>query len=314
MATIPLADTTIAPSRWRALIAVSRVEFMPGGLFFVFASAALACGSWSAMRAALGLIIAGLVVWYLSHLIGSQVNCLADVESDRMDKARLTTAVGTLGRGAITVAIVVEAVAALALAGYMGVRTGRPVLPFLWLAGFLLAVGYSVEPLRLKRRGWLNPVCLMLVLYALPMAFGYVTLAAHARWAAVGLMTATAAQMLALILLNPAADTESDSAAGIVTPCTRYGLRVITPVAAVAFGIGTVAAAVFVTELAGAASPARLAGLALAGAGQVFVLQEIVRLASATQSGRPSPLLRRNAIHFALLGITFAAVSGLVVR
>lgn len=312
----------------RALVVVSRVEFMPGGLFFVFASAALACRTWPAMNRGLPLIIGGAVVWYMSHLIGSQVNCLADVEIDREHKARLAAATSVLGRMPIVISIGVEAAAALAVAGWLAASTGRPVLPLVWLAGFALAVAYSVEPVRLKRRGWMNPCCLVLILYALPMAFGYLTLARSAAVPELGIAAATGGQMLALILLNPAEDIATDRAAGIQTPCTMHGLRVIAPIAAAIFVAGTACSLWLALGLASRSSPAAVVGLLLAYAAQLAVCADLCHLAvlsrvsrsgalppgTSRRADRMARLVRHNPAHFAVLGITFAAITGLLLR
>jgi len=312
-------------SRLQAFFVVSRVEFMPGGLFFIFASAALACLEWTILGRNALLIAEGAAVWYLSHLIGSQVNCLADVEVDQEDKAKLAQAVRIFGSARLTAVIGVEAMIALAITVYMAAQTGRGVLPFIWLLGFVLALAYSLEPLRLKRRNWWNPISLLLILYALPMIYGYVTLASSARFDALGVVAGTALQMFALILLNPAEDIASDRAGGIRTPCTQHGLRLIAPLAVVVFVVGTAGSFWFLAVLAVGQSVPIIAGLVLAGVGQLYVLGELVWLALLcllrdTGEGvsgvgeRTFRLVRRNPVHFALLGTTFAAATALVLR
>ncbi|MGC7102109.1 UbiA family prenyltransferase [Amycolatopsis lurida] len=315
------AEDGVRLPRLRAFLVVSRVEFMPGGLFFIFASAALACLSWTALGENLPVIAAGAVVWYLSHLIGSQVNCLADRDIDREHKARLAAAVAVLGTRSISVALGVEAAAALGVATGMAVATGRPVLPFLWLAGFAVAMAYSLEPVRLKRRVWLNPASLLLVLYAFPMMFGYLALVGSVQWAALGVIAGTAAQMLALILLNPAEDIATDRAGGVATPCTVHGLGVVAPLAAAVYLAGTAVTFWSLAELAGGRGILVHTGLALVAAAQLFVFGELARLAALSRraadpgaAGRTNRLLKRNPVHFALLGITLAAAGGLVVR
>ena len=311
-------------SRLQAFFVVSRVEFMPGGLFFIFASAALACLEWTILGRNALLIAEGAAVWYLSHLIGSQVNCLADVEVDQEDKAKLAQAVRIFGSARLTAVIGVEAMIALAITVYMAAQTGRGVLPFIWLLGFVLALAYSLEPLRLKRRNWWNPISLLLILYALPMIYGYVTLASSARFDALGVVAGTALQMFALILLNPAQDIASDRAGGIRTPCTQHGLRLIAPLAVVVFVVGTAGSFWFLAVLAVGQSVPIIAGLVLAGVGQLYVLGELVWLAllclAGNTDGRVSAgerifrLVRRNPVHFALLGTTFAAATALVLK
>jgi 4-hydroxybenzoate polyprenyltransferase len=306
------------PSLPRALLAVSRPEFMPGGLFFIFSSAALATLSWSVLVDEIRLVLCGACVWYLSHLVGSQVNCLADVEIDVRDKAHLSRAVTRIGPRTLAAVIAGEAVATLALTVYMAVDAGRPVLPLLWLLGLALALAYSLEPVRLKRRGWLNPVSLVLMLYALPMAYGYVTLADHADAAAIVVLCATGLQMLALILLNPAADVETDRAAGIQTPCVRHGIAPVATLAAVAFAVGTAAGLTAFAVLASTSGAWAYAGPVAAAAGQLYVLADIVSLAIASRRGPTGDeaavdrLVKHNPVHFAVLGVSLALACGLV--
>lgn len=307
-------------SRARALLVVSRYEFMPGGVFFIFASASLAVLRWSTLFHRLSLIAGGAAVWYLSHLIGSQVNCLADFDIDTAHKARLSLAVRTFGARPLARVIATEILATTALTVYMAADTGRAALPFVWLAGLAVALAYSLEPLRLKRRGWLNPLSLVIVLYALPMAYGYITLEHGVRIAAVGVLAATGLQMLALILLNPAEDIETDVASGIETPCVRHGLRRVAPLAAGTYLAGTLGGIWCFVQLAHGQDSAAFAALAVAVAGQVYVLQELARLALAARApagssgGRQHRLIKRNPVHFAVLGVTLALASGVVVK
>lgn len=298
-----------------ALLVVSRWEFMPGGAFFIFASAALACLSWEALGDQIALVLQGGLVWYLSHLVGSQVNCLADVELDRREKPRLSAAVERIGSGRLGLVIVIESATAVALSAHMAATTGHRALPVLWLTGLALAAGYSLEPLRFKRRCWLNPGSLLLVLYALPMTFGYVALAPSPEGDAVGVLVATGLQMLAPILLNPAEDVDSDRAQGIKTPIVAYGLPVIALLAAATYATGTVASWWFFGQLADGRPPFALAGLALAGLVQLSVLADLARLALASREADTATVRRlvaRNPLHFALLGTTLAAAAGLV--
>ncbi|HEX2085719.1 MAG TPA: UbiA family prenyltransferase [Solirubrobacteraceae bacterium] len=315
-----VAASARRPSLASAFLTISRWEFMPGGVFFIFASAALATLSWSALSDRLSVVAWGACVWYLSHLVGSQVNCLADVEIDEREKAHLSRAVRRFGPPRIVALLVAESLAAIAVTVYMAVDTGRAALPFLWVAGLAIALAYSLEPVRLKRRGWLNPIALMLVLYALPMAYGYVALAERASAEAIAAICAIGLQMLALILLNAAADVRSDRLAGVETPCVRHGLAPVAAVAALAYAAGAAVAIACFAALAEGQGAPNVAGLAVAAAGQLYVLQEIVRLAALTRRGEglESPavvhLVKRNPVHFAVLGVSLAAASALVLQ
>jgi 4-hydroxybenzoate polyprenyltransferase len=201
---------------------------------------------------------------------------------------------------------------------HMAAMSGRAVLPVVWLLGLGLALAYSLEPVRLKRRVWLNPLCLLFVLYGLPMAFGYIALAETARAEAIGVLAATGLQMLALILLNPAADVDSDRAAGLETPCVRHGIGPVATLAAAVFAVGAAAAAACFWLLMSGRGAGAYAGVATAVAGELFVLFEIARLAALTRGGRRSSspeaarLAGRNPVHFAVLGVALALAAAAV--
>jgi len=194
---------------------VSRYEYMVGGIFFLFTVSALATGSWAQFGASLALIGLGTAVWYLSHMIGSQINCVADNELDRTYKVRVAAAVDRLGSPFILGCIVLESVLAVLLVWYMARLTGKWALPLLWGIGWLISMGYSLEPVRFKRRGFFNPASLIAVLYALPMIYGYVALRDDLDMVIVAVLAAVGLQMFGLILINEVEDIPEDRAGGI---------------------------------------------------------------------------------------------------
>ncbi len=109
-------------------LVVSRYEYMVGGIFFLFTVSALATGTWASFGASLAVVAWGTAVWYLSHLVGSQVNCIADKELDKTYKVRVAAAVDRLGSPFIWGCIFVESILALLVAWYMARLTGKVAL------------------------------------------------------------------------------------------------------------------------------------------------------------------------------------------
>ena len=147
----------------RAFLVVSRVEFMVMGIPVIALSALLAASSpddlmgYNAVR--LGLLAA---LWYLAYWICSQVNCIADYELDKRYKSRLPRAIDILkGPRTIWAIIAVEIVVASAIVVYLAISESRLGLVVLWVVGLFLVGAYSLEPLRFKRRGFLNLVTLV---------------------------------------------------------------------------------------------------------------------------------------------------------
>src|SRR5215218_8841229 len=142
----------------RAFLVVSRVEFMVMGIPVIALSALLAASrpndlmGHGAVR--LGLLTA---MWYLAYWISSQVNCLADYELDKRYKSRLPQAIDILkGPRTIWAMIAVETLVASAIVFYLAISESRIGLVVLWVVGLFLVGAYSLEPLRFKRRGFLN--------------------------------------------------------------------------------------------------------------------------------------------------------------
>jgi len=307
-------------SRLRSYLLISRCEFMPGGIFFLFLVAALASGSWRILGAHAHLVLWGSAVWYLSHLIGSQVNCLADRDLDRDNKPKYANAVDQLGSRAIWSFIFAESLLALLVVVHMVRLTGRFALGLLWGIGWLASLAYSLEPLRLKRRVLWNPLCLLLILYSLPVAFGYVALTDQWKTPAIIILTAIGLQMLSLMLMNEVPDIPEDAAHGIETPCVHYGLCRVARVALLLFTVGAAVALAGFATLAGP-DPARLTVLALVGIIQIVVIRDLSALIrhgcrSTADDIRPSAidaetrrLGRRNPAHFAILGLSIGAAS-----
>jgi 4-hydroxybenzoate polyprenyltransferase len=303
-------------------VVVSRYEFAAGGLFFLFVVSALASRSWSEMWKNREVIACGSAVWFLSHMIGSQVNCLADLDLDRTYKKHLAQAVDLLGSRAIWLFLASESVLAFGLTIYMAGVTGRKALPALWIVGFVFTLAYSMEPVRFKRRGAMNPLTLLLVLYALPVTFGYFALVRVGDPATVVLLVGVGAQMASLILMNEVEDVPEDTGYGIRTPCVQYGALSVVRFALVLFVAGGGLALAGGTVLIGP-RVTRLILLSIGIVGQGLIVSDLSRLARAlyrtSQSSPPTADLvrrigHRNPLHFCILAISVATISLLSLR
>jgi 4-hydroxybenzoate polyprenyltransferase len=294
-------------------------------VFFLFIVSALASGSWAWMGQNLPLVSLGTLVWYLSHLIGSQVNCLADYELDKDYKVRLARSVDQLGSRTIWVLIIAESVLALLITVLMSRMTGRPILCLLWLVGWGTAMGYSLEPLRFKRRGFLNPLSLTLVLYTLPVMYGYLALARSVETTVVFLLVAVGVQMFSLILMNEVEDIPEDTAHRILTPFVRYGIRPSVVVALLLFIVGaagTISGLFILIDRAAVQWPF----MGVAALGFFVVIKDLASLISASglkkHDGQNQELLvkllrtcgRRNALHFAILGLVIGVGTALTLK
>ena len=211
----------------RAFLVVSRVEFMVMGIPLIAISALLAASrpddlmGYNAVR--LGLLAA---LWYLAYWICSQVNCIADYELDERYKSRLPRAIDILkGPRTIWAIIAVESVVASAIVVYLAISESRLGLVVLWMVGLFLVGAYSLEPLRFKRRGFLNLVTLSLILYFLPAVYIYYAMAPQVKILPLLALLGFSTQMIGLLLVNQIEDYHEDKQMNVLTSTVRWGLK-----------------------------------------------------------------------------------------
>src|SRR5215213_7382755 len=211
----------------RAFLVVSRVEFMVMGIPVIALSALLAASrpddlmGYNAVR--LGLLAA---LWYLAYWICSHVNCIADYELDKHYKSRLPRAIDILkGPRTIWAIIAVEIVVASAIVAYLAMSESRLGLVVLWVVGLFLVGAYSLEPLRFKRRGFLNLVTLALILYFLPALYIYYAMAPHMKILPLLALLGFSTQMIGLLLVNQIEDYHEDKQMNVLTSTVRWGLK-----------------------------------------------------------------------------------------
>ena len=211
----------------RAFLVVSRVEFMVMGIPVIAISALLAASrsddlmGYNAVR--LGLLAA---LWYLAYWICSQVNCIADYELDKRYKSRLPQAIDILkGPRTVWTMIAVESVVASAIVVYLAITESRIGLVVLWVVGLFLVGAYSIEPLRFKRRGFLNLVTLSLILYFLPALYIYYAMAPQMKILPMLALLGFSTQMIGLLLVNQIEDYHEDKQMNVLTSTVRWGLK-----------------------------------------------------------------------------------------
>lgn len=294
-----------------AFLRISRLEYLGAGIFFLFAVAAIGSGSWGRLYTELPWAALGAALWTCCHLLGSHVNCLADYELDQTFKRCLPRAIDQLGRRAVTMLVVVESVSALAISVVFCRRTGTLLPLELFLVGWVITLAYSVEPVRLKRRGFWSPIALVAVLYGLPISLGYTVLSDSTSWRAVGFLIAVGFQMFAVITVNSLEDIPEDRAAGVETPFVRHGLRAVANIVVASYALGA-ALSLVVLYLLSSRTAASLAVVAACGAAHLWVIAAMTAIRRhAAGAAVDLQFIRtaggRNALQFAVLGATFGA-------
>jgi 4-hydroxybenzoate polyprenyltransferase len=265
----------------------------------------------------LGLLTA---VWYLAYWISSQMNCLADYELDKIYKSRLPRSIDILkGPRTIWWMIVVEVVIASAIVVYLAITESRVGLVALWVVGLLLIGAYSLEPLRFKRRGFLNLVTLSLILYFLPALYIYYAMAPHMKILPLLTLLTFSTQMIGLLLVNQIEDYHEDKQMNVLTSSVRWGLRKASFVALLFTAVMSVALLLVFSMLA--RSPYAFMGVAgmlvayTATLRYHFKLFEAASSWEATHAQAAAQRVRRLAaqvpLWFFVAGIPLVVVAGL---
>ena len=304
-----------------AFLLISRLEFMVMGIPVIALSALLAASRPSDLMGdgtvRLGLLTA---VWYLAYWISSQMNCLADYELDKIYKSRLPRSIDILkGPTTIWSMITLETVVASTIVAYLAVFESRVGLVMLWVVGLFLIAAYSLEPLRFKRRGFLNLVTLSLILYFLPALYIYYAMAPHMKILPLLALLAFSTQMIGLLLVNQIEDYHEDKQMNVLTSSVRWGLRKASFVALLFTAVMSVALFLVFSMLA--RSPYAFMGVAgmlvayTATLRYQFKLFEAASSWEATHAQAAAQRVRRLAaqvpLWFFVAGIPLVVVAGL---
>jgi 4-hydroxybenzoate polyprenyltransferase len=127
--------------------------------------------------------------------------------------------------------IAIESVVASAIVAYLAISESSLGLVVLWVVGLLLVGAYSLEPLRFKRRGFLNLVTLSLILYFLPSLYIYYAMAPQMKILPLLALLGFSTQMIGLLLVNQIEDYHEDKEMNVLTSTVRWGLKKASSVA-----------------------------------------------------------------------------------
>jgi len=203
------------------------LEFLPANL----ASLVIAF-SW-AINPAAGvsvdmIALAGLsfVLLTIVSLIGAQLNSVYDYELDSTDpyKKKIIQVMDQLGRGRVKRIVLAELLVSLPFLALLLYLKWKPELLLLWLAGNFLAYAYSVPPLRLKSRSWLEFLSLISALSVLPILFVYFSLTSFLNPVFFLFLIGQTLTVYSVIIPTETRDFFVDKAMKVETLSVRLGL------------------------------------------------------------------------------------------
>ena len=200
----------------RSLTLMKPITWFAPAWAFICGSLASGATAWSVDnigRIALGTLLAGPIVCGLSQV----VNDYCDREVDALNEPDRLIPSGMVSTRQVFVTIGVLAVLALALALVLGAQVA-----LLTGIGMVLALVYSVHPLRAKRNGWIGNALVAISYEGLPW------LAGHLAFGALSIPSVIVATLYSvgahgIMTINDFKSMDGDRVSGIKTIPVLYG-------------------------------------------------------------------------------------------
>jgi 4-hydroxybenzoate polyprenyltransferase len=210
----------------RLLGTVSRSEFILPNLGSLIMGLAWGATPSTSIADLVVLMVLSFAIINLSSAIGAQANTLSDRELDSQDerKKKLVEATNSFGVNRLKRVLIVEFALALMLVFLFTLIQQKPILLVLWVVGISLGCAYSLEPIRLKSRGWLAPISLILVLAFFPVLFAYYSFTAVMNPFFLMALTGLSLTVYGVIIPTEIRDYFGDKAMGIETLTVHVGL------------------------------------------------------------------------------------------
>ena len=211
-------------------ITLSRWEFLPAVFIGIFIGILIGANSIGSILAAdsFPFILEGILIFILLFNVGFMVNCWSDWKVDELYKTHLYKAVKNLGRRSLGAIIIIHILLSFLLAFHLSIALNRVGIIILVWIGTFLGVGYSIEPIRFKKRGMLHSI-VALPIFFLPGVYSYFLVTSFSitdLYTIFFLIAATGISIshYALILISQAEDQPDDKKMGLFTPAVKWGI------------------------------------------------------------------------------------------
>ena len=180
-----------------------------------------------------------IALFYITVTFSCNINCRYDMDVDRLYKKDLYFATKRLGKR-LDMIMAVELILGIAISLLLMER-GKWIAGGLGLLGIFLAYAYSAPPLRVKKRGALSPLPVMVGVYVLPIIAGYSVLSTDFPPMFWLFLTGYFFLNLGINMVNMAEDTDVDEKMGIETLAVRIGAKRTLKMAALSQALGVLA-------------------------------------------------------------------------
>lgn len=169
-------------------------------------------------------ILIYVLLLFVMITFACNLNCLYDFSVDRKYKKYMSNAVEAIGITNIRIIVILEFI----LISYLLFNLwsfGHELTVIISLLGLIFAVSYSLEPLRIKKRGFFSPFPVFIGLYTLPTLGGWFLLNTTLPLYFLAFVIGYALVNEGITLVNTCEDYSEDKAEGIRTWAHIFGLK-----------------------------------------------------------------------------------------
>jgi len=225
----------VSKEKLRAFLVVSRGNLMLASIGHPTLGLFLGAGSLSDL---LNIrVFFFILLHFTAAFFACNINCYYDYNVDKRYKKEMSSAVDMIGKRNMVVIMFFELTLAAMLLSYLFSK-GFYITGFAGLTGILGAMGYSAEPIRIKRRGLASPLPIFL-LYSLPLIGGWFLFKNHLDVYFILFLVGYVFMNEGFTLVNMCEDFSEDKKEGVTTWAHILGLRKTLSLAYIFSTLGT---------------------------------------------------------------------------
>ncbi|MGH8572545.1 MAG: UbiA prenyltransferase family protein [Gammaproteobacteria bacterium] len=213
-------------SRWRDVVRIHRLEYPFTIHYLCHAVLGVSYAASDLQQLLTSPVLLVIIANLLAIVAGNPLNTAADIATDShtQGKGDVASAVLRLGRQQAIHWAAVEITLALLLATILSLWLDRVLIVASVALTVTLCLLYNLEPVRLKRRGFANPITIGLCLGLLPSLAGYSAVRPDLDRSAWLIFVGYGTLITARALWWMIPDRVGDGATGILTPAVQYGV------------------------------------------------------------------------------------------
>ncbi|MHA1695848.1 MAG: UbiA family prenyltransferase [Candidatus Helarchaeota archaeon] len=165
-----------------------------------------------------------LILYIISILYAVNVNCYYDRDIDIKYKVKLARAVDNLGKENIRVILIIETCLIMILSGYL-MLVGYVIVGIFSVIGWVISTSYSAAPIRVKKRGYLSALPIIIGLFMFPYINGWLMIKLNFQVYGIIYLIGYILLNEGMNLINTAEDFDEDLSENVKTWAHVFGLK-----------------------------------------------------------------------------------------